>query len=79
MAPELTPRNARGRWWRILPAACLLAPYAALLAVPVYASGSPHLFGVPFFYWYQLAWVLLTPVLMTVAYLLARRSSGGLA
>jgi hypothetical protein len=76
MAPELTPRNARSGWSRVLPAACLLAPFAALLAVPTYAGGSPELFGVPFFYWYQLAWVLLTPALMTLAYLAVRRSSG---
>jgi hypothetical protein len=47
---------------------CLLAPCLALLCVPLYAGGSPSLFGVPFFYWYQLAWALLTPALLALAY-----------
>lgn len=61
----------------LLPAVCLLVPFLALLWVPMYAGGSPRLFGVPFFYWYQLLWVLLTPVLMGIGYVLARRGRGG--
>jgi hypothetical protein len=40
--------------------AILLAiPILALVIVPIYAKKSPELWGFPFFYWYQLLWVLL--------------------
>ncbi len=45
-------------------------PFVALLAVPLYDRRDPTLFGFPFFYWYQLAWVPLTSGLI---YLAARR------
>lgn len=66
-----------GLWPRLLAAVCLLVPFLALLWVPMYAGGSPGLFGVPFFYWYQLLWVLLTPALMGIGYGLSRRGRGG--
>jgi hypothetical protein len=37
----------------------LFPPYVALLWVGSYNSFAPALFGVPFFYWYQLLWILL--------------------
>jgi uncharacterized protein DUF3311 len=46
-------RHRGSRWWYAL----LLVPIVALLWVPIYAKDSPELFGFPFFYWYQLAWV----------------------
>jgi hypothetical protein len=57
---------------RLLAAACLLAPFVALLGVPWYARNGPVLWGVPFFYWYQLLWIPMTVVLMTVAYRLSQ-------
>lgn len=40
--------------------AILLAiPVLALVLVPIYARKGPELWGFPFFYWYQLLWVLL--------------------
>jgi hypothetical protein len=35
----------------------LLLPFIGLLWVPFYNSAEPSLFGFPFFYWYQIAWV----------------------
>jgi membrane protein implicated in regulation of membrane protease activity len=65
------------RSWRVLrhvlAALCLAAPFVALLWVPWYARREPALAGMPFFYWYQLAWVPTSVVLMFVAYLLLRR------
>ena len=46
----------------------LLIPYAGLLWVPFYNKSMPELFGFPFFYWYQLAWVPLTSLLIWVVY-----------
>jgi hypothetical protein len=57
---------------RLLAGVCLLAPFVALLGVPWYAGDGPVLWGVPFFYWYQLIWIPLTVALMTVAYLLSQ-------
>ena len=46
----------------------LLVPYIGLLWVPFYNLRSPELFGFPFFYWYQLAWVPLTSILIWLVY-----------
>ncbi|MFF0343979.1 DUF3311 domain-containing protein [Kribbella sp. NPDC004875] len=42
------------------------------LLVPTYAKKDPHLWGFPFFYWYQLLWVLLSAVLVSISYRLVR-------
>lgn len=46
----------------------LLAPFVGLLIVPLYNLREPMLFGFPFFYWYQFAWVPLTSLLTFVVY-----------
>ncbi len=46
-------RSARLEWLLLLPAFGLLFP-------AIYARETPALFGFPFFYWYQFAWVFLT-------------------
>ncbi|MFI2209690.1 DUF3311 domain-containing protein [Streptomyces sp. NPDC020141] len=56
---------------------CLLAPVVALLWVPWYARELPRLAGVPFFYWYQLAWVPLCALAMFAAHRLTRRAGSG--
>lgn len=73
--PGSTPQGQREIWRPTVIGACLLAPFGGLLAVPLYAGETPRILGVPLFYWYQFAWVLLTPALMVVAYLLLRRGS----
>lgn len=52
----------------------LAIPLVALAAVPLYSSETPVLWGFPFFYWYQLLWVLITPVLTYAAYAIIKRS-----
>jgi uncharacterized protein DUF3311 len=52
------------RWWYLL----LVLPFAGLLWVPFYAREEPSLFGFPFFYWYQLAWVPVTALLIWMVY-----------
>lgn len=54
-------------------AVLLLAPFVALLWVSSYAKDSPRLLGFPFFYWYQLLWVLLSAGGTYLAYLLLHR------
>lgn len=46
----------------------LAVPYVALLWVPFYNFASPSLFGIPFFYWYQLAWIPLTSLLIYIVF-----------
>ena len=49
-------------------------PVVALLLVPTYARATPKLWGFPFFYWYQFAWMFLTTAMTTVAYRLVVRA-----
>lgn len=35
-----------------------------MLVPPIYNRAEPSLFGMPFFYWYQLAWVPATALLL---------------
>ena len=58
-------RNAR---WNLL----LLLPAAGLLFPAIYARATPALFGFPFFYWYQFAWVFLTAAITGLVYLLVK-------
>lgn len=68
--------STRGGGLRLTAAAvCLLAPAVALLWVPWYARTGPEPAGVPFFYWYQFAWVPGTSALLLIAYLLLRRAA----
>jgi hypothetical protein len=46
----------------------LLLPFVGLLWVPFYNFQDPTLFGFPFFYWYQLAWVPISSVLIWLVY-----------
>ena len=50
----------------------LLIPFIGLLWVPFYNMREPALFGFPFFYWYQLAWVPLTAALLGLFLALTR-------
>jgi hypothetical protein len=46
----------------------LLLPFVGLLWVPFYNFQEPALFGFPFFYWYQLAWVPISSLLIWLVY-----------
>jgi hypothetical protein len=46
----------------------LALPFIAVLWVPFYNSVEPSLGGVPFFYWYQLLWVLISSAIVYVVY-----------
>jgi predicted branched-subunit amino acid permease len=52
---------------------CLFIPLVALLWVGSYSRVTPTVIGIPFFYWYQMLWVLISTVLTVVAYVLVRR------
>jgi hypothetical protein len=77
MTPPPSPRQASSthaqrprRTWLVL----LLLPYAGLCFPTLYARAKPVLFGFPFFYWYQLAWVIATSCLLGIVYRKLRRT-----
>ena len=41
----------------------LLAPFIALLAVPLYAGAQPRVAGFPFFYVWMFVWIVLAALL----------------
>jgi hypothetical protein len=53
--------------------ALLVLPFAGTLIPALYNHALPALFGLPFFYWYQLAWVVATAALLGVVVALTRK------
>jgi uncharacterized protein DUF3311 len=51
----------------------LLLPLLATLIPPLFNSDSPELFGIPFFYWYQLAAIAIGVGSTLVVYRITRR------
>jgi Protein of unknown function (DUF3311) len=58
----------RRRWYLLL-----WLPLVLPLLVPLYDRVQPTLFGFPFYYWSQLAFVFLAMLTMTVVRLATRR------
>lgn len=52
----------------------LAIPCVAVLAVPWFNRAEPRLFGMPFFYWWQLMWVPLSSVFIGIVYKMATPS-----
>jgi hypothetical protein len=60
-------RKSRSAWnW------LLAIPLLALVFPGIYARQTPELFGFPFFYWYQMAWILLTGLVTAVVFLVVK-------
>ena len=55
---------------------CLLVPIVALMWVSSYAKATPRLWGIPFFFWYQFAWVFATSALTYTAHRLVLAARG---
>ena len=51
-------------WWYLL----LLIQIGAVLWPPFYNKLQPTLIGLPFFYWYQLLWVIVGAALTAIVY-----------
>jgi hypothetical protein len=51
----------------------LLVPFIAVLWVPFYNRVTPTLFGIPFYYWYQMLWVALGAAVLVPVYLYEER------
>ena len=61
--------KSRSATARVLWILFLLAPFVGALWVPFYNRVNPMLFGIPFFYWFQFAWIIVTAVITAAAYL----------
>ncbi|HZU10448.1 MAG TPA: DUF3311 domain-containing protein [Pseudacidobacterium sp.] len=57
-------KSRRAYWYWLL-----LLPALALMFPGIYARSGPELFGFPFFYWYQVAWIILTSIISGIVYL----------
>lgn len=68
-------RTKRGTLWRYWPRFLLIIPFALVFWVPFYNRIEPTLWGIPFFYWYQLAAIILGAMVVMAAYFLDRRQS----
>jgi hypothetical protein len=53
----------------------LVVPFVATLVPPFYARRAPSLFGFPFFYWYQILWIVLSAILVWCIYLATREAA----
>ena len=57
-------RRGGWSWWYLL----FIIQCAVALWPPFYNQAEPSWFGMPFFYWFQLAWVLVGAVLTAIVY-----------
>ena len=69
----MTGKPSQAPWRRLWPRLLFAIPFVALLWVPSFNSLEPELGGIPFFYWYQLAWILIGAVIVLAVYLLEGR------
>lgn len=57
-------KKRASRWWYLL----LAVQFVGLLAVPLFNRTEPTWQGIPFFYWYQLMWIILGAALTLTVY-----------
>ena len=60
------PSNKNRRWFLLL----LIIPFIVMLWPPFYNHADPTLFDIPFFYWFQLLWVIITAIITAIVYFL---------
>ena len=63
-------RRRASRGWYLL----LLVQFVAVLWPPFYNRDEPRLIGMPFFYWYQLLWVVIAALLTAIVYFVTEDS-----
>ncbi len=66
--PDDKPLNAGGRKFHPV-YLFLLIPYAAWAWPPFYNRLTPEVFGIPFFYWWQIFGIFLTAACIVPVYL----------
>jgi hypothetical protein len=59
------PKSRGGwSWWYLL----FVVQFIVILWPPFYNRIDPRFAGIPFFYWFQLLWVLVSAVLTAIVY-----------
>ena len=66
--PSVTRSNQAGRAARLVVYGLFILVAAVALDVPLYNRVDPAIHGVPFFYWFQAAWVVVTALATFLAY-----------
>jgi Protein of unknown function (DUF3311) len=61
---RLDQKHAGWSWWYLL----FIIQFIAVLWPPFYNTAEPSFIGIPFFYWYQLLWVILGAILTAIVY-----------
>lgn len=56
--------NRASRWWY----APLLVSFIAVLWVPFFNRIEPKIWGIPFFFWYQFLWVIISALITAFVY-----------
>ncbi|MCK9908682.1 DUF3311 domain-containing protein [Microbacteriaceae bacterium K1510] len=64
-------RRPAWSWWYLL----FLIQFIAVLWPPFYNRLEPSWAGIPFFYWYQLLWVIIGAMLTAIVYFATERSA----
>lgn len=58
--------------WQLL----LVVPFIATLWVPFYNTLEPRVFGIPYFYAYQFAWIAISVALTAIVYIATKSKKG---
>jgi hypothetical protein len=58
----------RAHWLRVL----LVLPFIGTLWVSFYDTTEPRLLALPFFYWYQMLWIILSAVIIGIVHRVER-------
>lgn len=58
-------RRGVRRWVLLL----LIVPFIGTLWVSTFASVTPELWGIPFFYWYQFLWIGISAAITIIVYI----------
>jgi Protein of unknown function (DUF3311) len=61
---QKTDARSGWSWWYLL----LIIQFVAVLWPPFYNSAEPSWAGIPFFYWYQMLWVIIAAILTAIVY-----------
>jgi hypothetical protein len=57
-------RRGGWSWWYLL----FAVEFVIVLWPPFYNKAEPALIGIPFFYWYQMFWVIISAVFNAMVY-----------
>ncbi len=60
-------------WWYLL----FIIQFVAVLWPPFYNKAEPAVAGMPFFYWYQLLWVIIGAILTAIVYFVTEAQTRG--